>query len=96
MIRTSNRGGFARMARVSASGPIQLRLILQPTLTCEVSDTSSTAPRRRRARTFDEGGRSLMPVARLTERWSTRYSREGTVIWAVQALTSDDGERRRP
>ncbi|MGW0949445.1 ATP-binding SpoIIE family protein phosphatase [Streptomyces sp. NPDC002623] len=71
------------------TGPIQLRLILQSTLTCEVSDTSSTAPHLRRARTFDEGGRGLMLVAQLTERWGTRYSRDGKVIWAEQALTAD-------
>ncbi|SOE07566.1 Anti-sigma regulatory factor (Ser/Thr protein kinase) [Streptomyces sp. Ag109_G2-15] len=39
--------------------PIQLRMILQSTLTCEVFDAGSTAPHLRRARTFDEGGRGL-------------------------------------
>ncbi|WP_098893870.1 SpoIIE family protein phosphatase [Streptomyces sp. t99] len=69
--------------------PIQLRLILQSTLTCEVSDASSTAPHMRRARTFDEGGRGLLLVAQLTERWGTRHGREGKVIWAEQALPGD-------
>ncbi|MGW0817668.1 SpoIIE family protein phosphatase [Streptomyces viridiviolaceus] len=67
-------------------GPIQLRLILQSTLTCEVFDTSSTAPHMRRARTFDEGGRGLLLVAQLAERWGTRHNREGKVIWAEQPL----------
>ncbi|MYT21361.1 SpoIIE family protein phosphatase [Streptomyces sp. SID7760] len=66
--------------------PIQLRLILQSTLTCEVSDASSTTPHLRRARIFDEGGRGLLLVAQLTERWGTRHGREGKVIWAEQAL----------
>ncbi|MFI1717677.1 SpoIIE family protein phosphatase [Streptomyces litmocidini] len=66
--------------------PVQLRLILQSTLTCEVFDASSTAPHLRRARTFDEGGRGLLLVAQLAERWGTRHSREGKVIWAEQAL----------
>ncbi len=66
--------------------PIQLRLILKSTLTCEVFDTSSTAPHLRRARTFDEGGRGLLLVAQLAERWGTRHSREGKVIWAEQNL----------
>ncbi|MFF5701320.1 SpoIIE family protein phosphatase [Streptomyces sp. NPDC012794] len=66
--------------------PIQLRLILQSTLTCEVSDASSTAPHLRRARIFDEGGRGLLLVAQLTERWGTRHGRAGKVIWAEQAL----------
>ncbi|MEV4331066.1 ATP-binding SpoIIE family protein phosphatase [Streptomyces sp. NPDC049597] len=71
--------------------PIQLRLILQSTLTCEVSDASSTAPHLRRARIFDEGGRSLLLVAQVTERWGTRHSLEGKVIWAEQALPAGSG-----
>ncbi|MGW0188817.1 ATP-binding SpoIIE family protein phosphatase [Streptomyces sp. NPDC003362] len=76
-------------------GPIQLRLILQSTLTCEVFDTNSTSPHLRHARTFDEGGRGLLLVAQLSERWGTRHSREGKVIWAEQALpTEADGRLR--
>ncbi|MGW0814472.1 ATP-binding SpoIIE family protein phosphatase [Streptomyces viridiviolaceus] len=71
--------------------PIQLRLILQSTLTCEVSDASSTAPHLRRARIFDEGGRGLLLVAQFTQRWGTRHGREGKVIWAEQALPTDSG-----
>ncbi|MEU7282876.1 SpoIIE family protein phosphatase [Streptomyces sp. NPDC045431] len=66
--------------------PVQLRLILQSTLTCEVFDAGSTSPRLRRARTFDEGGRGLLLVAQLAERWGTRHTREGKVIWAEQPL----------
>ncbi|MEU9592969.1 SpoIIE family protein phosphatase [Streptomyces sp. NPDC048193] len=66
--------------------PVQLRLILQSTLTCEVSDAGSTAPHLRRARVFDEGGRGLLLVAQLTERWGARHGREGKVIWAEQTL----------
>ncbi|MFD6343290.1 SpoIIE family protein phosphatase [Streptomyces roseolus] len=72
--------------------PIQLRLILQSTLTCEVFDASSTAPHLRRARTFDEGGRGLLLVAQLAERWGTRHSREGKVIWAEQALPPKEND----
>ncbi|WP_086732853.1 ATP-binding SpoIIE family protein phosphatase [Streptomyces glaucescens] len=72
-------------------GPIQLRLILQSTLTCEVSDASSTAPHLRRARAFDEGGRGLLLVAQLTEHWGTRHTREGKVIWAEQPLPAEGG-----
>ncbi|MFH9294992.1 ATP-binding protein [Streptomyces sp. NPDC017520] len=71
--------------------PVQLRLILQATLTCEVSDASSTAPHMRRARILDEGGRGLLLVAQLTERWGTRHHREGKVIWAEQALPAGSG-----
>ncbi|MEU3447498.1 SpoIIE family protein phosphatase [Streptomyces thermolilacinus] len=66
--------------------PVRLRLILQSTLTCEVSDASSTAPHLRRARIYDEGGRGLLLVAQCAERWGTRHGREGKVIWAEQAL----------
>ncbi|MER5540596.1 ATP-binding SpoIIE family protein phosphatase [Streptomyces mirabilis] len=66
--------------------PVQLRMILQSTLTCEVSDASSTAPHLRRAQVFDEGGRGLLLVAALAHHWGTRHSREGKVIWAEQLL----------
>ncbi|RZU46030.1 serine phosphatase RsbU (regulator of sigma subunit) [Streptomyces sp. BK022] len=71
--------------------PIQLRMILQSSLTCEVFDASSTAPHLRRARTFDEGGRGLLLVAQMADRWGTRHSREGKVIWAEQPLPEESG-----
>ncbi|MET7496113.1 SpoIIE family protein phosphatase [Streptomyces sp900116325] len=69
-----------------ASAPVQLRLIKERTLICEVSDASSTAPHLRRARIFDEGGRGLMLVAQLTERWGMRHTGTGKTIWAEQPL----------
>ncbi|MGP3982403.1 SpoIIE family protein phosphatase [Streptomyces sp. KR80] len=66
--------------------PIQLRLIRDTTLICEVSDGSNTAPHLRRARVFDEGGRGLLLVAQLTERWGTRHTPTGKVIWAEEPL----------
>ncbi|MEW2487007.1 SpoIIE family protein phosphatase [Streptomyces sp. NPDC048411] len=69
-----------------AAAPIQLRLIQERTLICEVSDASSTAPHLRRARIFDEGGRGLMLVAQLTERWGMRHTGTGKTIWAEQPL----------
>ncbi|BBC38943.1 PAS/PAC sensor protein [Streptomyces graminofaciens] len=66
--------------------PIQLRLIRDRTLICEVSDASSTSPHLRRARTYDEGGRGLLLVAQLTDRWGSRPSGEGKTIWAEQSL----------
>ena len=68
------------------AGPIQLRMIRQSILTCEVSDASSTSPRLRHARTTDEGGRGLLLVAQLARRWGTRYTDTGKIIWAEQAL----------
>jgi len=69
-----------------AGSPIQLRLIRDRTLICEVSDGSSTAPHLRRARAFDEGGRGLLLVSQLTQRWGTRQTPHGKTIWAEQAL----------
>ncbi|MGW9024176.1 SpoIIE family protein phosphatase [Streptomyces sp. NPDC055722] len=66
--------------------PIGLRLIRDRTLICEVSDASSTAPHLRRARVYDEGGRGLHLVARLTQGWGTRQTSTGKTIWAEQAL----------
>ncbi|WP_240634595.1 MULTISPECIES: ATP-binding SpoIIE family protein phosphatase [Streptomyces] len=67
-------------------GPVQLRLIRQDTLICEVSDGSNTAPHLRRARVFDEGGRGLLIVAQLAARWGTRKRPDGKTIWAELAL----------
>ncbi|MFI5677277.1 SpoIIE family protein phosphatase [Streptomyces cellulosae] len=69
-----------------AEPPIQLRLIHDRNLICEVSDASDTAPRMRRARTYDEGGRGLLLVAHLTDRWGTRPTPKGKTIWAEQAI----------
>lgn len=67
--------------------PVQLRLIHEGnTLICEVSDASNTAPHMRRARIFDEGGRGLMLVAQLAQRWGTRHAPIGKTIWAEQSL----------
>ncbi|GHD28932.1 hypothetical protein GCM10010313_70190 [Streptomyces violarus] len=66
--------------------PIELRLIRDSTLICEVSDGSNTAPHLRRARVFDEGGRGLLLVAQLSDRWGTRQTSTGKTIWAEQPL----------
>ncbi|MFJ8026130.1 SpoIIE family protein phosphatase [Streptomyces sp. NPDC096311] len=66
--------------------PIRLRLIRDATLICEVSDGSSTAPHLRRARIFDEGGRGLLLVAQVAERWGSRQTPTGKTIWAEQPL----------
>jgi serine phosphatase RsbU (regulator of sigma subunit)/anti-sigma regulatory factor (Ser/Thr protein kinase) len=70
------------------AGPIRLRLIQNDSLICEVSDGSSAAPHLHRARVTDEGGRGLMLVAQLTERWGSRQTPTGKTIWAEQALVT--------
>ncbi|MGW7543687.1 SpoIIE family protein phosphatase [Streptomyces sp. NPDC054770] len=68
--------------------PVGLRLIRHDVLVYEVTDSSSTQPRLRRARTTDEGGRGLFLVAQLTTRWGCRYGQNGKTIWAEQSLES--------
>ncbi|MFD9004578.1 SpoIIE family protein phosphatase [Streptomyces sp. NPDC059582] len=75
-----------------ATPPVRLQLIRErDSLICEVSDGSSTSPHARRARIMDEGGRGLLIVAQLVERWGTRHGRGGKTIWAQQAVESDPG-----
>ncbi|MFJ5029584.1 SpoIIE family protein phosphatase [Streptomyces sp. NPDC088560] len=71
--------------------PVQLRLIRGTALICEVSDGSGTAPHLRRARTYDEGGRGLLLVAQLAQRWGTRHHEGGKTIWAEIELAERDG-----
>ncbi|MFG3496559.1 SpoIIE family protein phosphatase [Streptomyces sp. NPDC047928] len=71
-----------------AKGPVQLRLIRDRNLICEVSDTGHTSPHPRRAGSEDEGGRGLFLVGQLTQQWGTRYTATGKTIWAEQPLSS--------
>ncbi|MER5193580.1 SpoIIE family protein phosphatase [Streptomyces sp. NPDC002755] len=70
-----------------AVGPIRLRLIRERTLVCEVFDGGTTAPHLRHPRATDEGGRGLLLVSQVTQRWGTRFLPEGKIIWAEQSLT---------
>ncbi|WP_370106571.1 SpoIIE family protein phosphatase [Streptacidiphilus sp. BW17] len=69
-----------------ATEPIRVRLLRDRALVCEVFDGSSTSPHLRYAATSDEGGRGLFLVAQLSERWGTRYTADGKVVWAEQPL----------
>ncbi|MGW1624147.1 SpoIIE family protein phosphatase [Streptomyces sp. NPDC002172] len=69
-----------------ATGPVGVRLIHDRCLICEVSDGSSVSPHLRRAATLDEGGRGLFLVAQFADRWGTRYTPGGKVIWTEQWL----------
>ncbi|MFI1533278.1 SpoIIE family protein phosphatase [Streptomyces anandii] len=68
------------------SPPVGVRLLRGRCLVCEVSDGSGTSPRLRRAATMDEGGRGLFLVAQFAQRWGTRYTTHGKVIWTEQLL----------
>ncbi|MFD4576317.1 SpoIIE family protein phosphatase [Streptomyces sp. NPDC058417] len=73
------------------SPPVRVRLLRDRTLICEVSDSSNTSPHLRYAAMTDEGGRGLFLVAQLTDRWGTRYTPAGKVIWAEQPLPAAGG-----
>ncbi|PIB07935.1 protein phosphatase [Streptomyces sp. HG99] len=66
--------------------PIDLRLIRHDVLVCEVTDSSGTQPRLRRASTTDEGGRGLFLVARLGARWGCRHGQNRKTIWSEQLI----------
>nr|WP_251049488.1 MULTISPECIES: SpoIIE family protein phosphatase/ATP-binding protein [unclassified Streptomyces] len=71
------------------TAPIRVRLLRDRSLICEVADASSTSPHLRYAATTDEGGRGLFLVAQYAERWGTRYTERGKVIWAEVPLTGN-------
>ncbi|MEU5520016.1 SpoIIE family protein phosphatase [Streptomyces sp. NPDC047860] len=67
-----------------ATGPVRLRLIRERALVCDVLDRGATAPHLRHPRAMDEGGRGLLLVSQLAQRWGTRFVPEGKIIWAEQ------------
>ncbi|MEU6485728.1 SpoIIE family protein phosphatase [Streptomyces sp. NPDC046887] len=74
------------------SAPIHVRMLYERWLTCEVSDGSSTSPHLRRASDTDEGGRGLYLVSQFAQRWGTRYTAQGKVMWTEQSPA--DGDRQ--
>ncbi|GGP45232.1 SpoIIE family protein phosphatase [Streptomyces calvus] len=71
-----------------AAGPVRLRLVRERALVCEVFDGGASAPHLRHPRATDEGGRGLLLVSQLAQRWGTRFVPEGKIIWAEQSLTA--------
>ncbi|MGW2563843.1 SpoIIE family protein phosphatase [Streptomyces sp. NPDC001514] len=70
--------------------PVRLRLIRMGNLIVEVSDGGLSSPHLRQAKTEDEGGRGLLLVAQLTQRWGTRYSPPGKTIWTEIAVNGGE------
>jgi GAF domain-containing protein/anti-sigma regulatory factor (Ser/Thr protein kinase) len=70
------------------SGPIRLRLIRHSSLVCEVSDSEDNAPRLRRSRGLSERGWGLRLVAGLSDRWGSRVTPDGKIVWAELELPS--------
>ncbi|MFI6606661.1 SpoIIE family protein phosphatase [Streptomyces sp. NPDC050507] len=73
------------------SPPVRLRLILDRGLTCEIWDSSTTAPHMKYAGAVDESGRGLFIISQLATLWGTRYAPQGKTVWSEQTL-SPDGE----
>ncbi|MEU3983715.1 SpoIIE family protein phosphatase [Streptomyces sp. NPDC026672] len=66
-----------------STGPVTVRLIRTGHgLLCEVGDTGNGRPRLSRGGPFDDGGRGLHVVHRLTTRWGVRWTDTGKVVWA--------------
>ncbi|MET8965423.1 SpoIIE family protein phosphatase [Streptomyces sp. NPDC004074] len=64
-----------------STGPIQLRLIRDHALICEVSDTNHAAPHAREPAPSEQSGRGLSIVAHLTQGYGTRYTTSGKIVW---------------
>ncbi|WP_083974818.1 SpoIIE family protein phosphatase [Kitasatospora mediocidica] len=62
-------------------GDIRLRLLRDTNLVCEVWDDGYAQPRQRRAQETDEGGRGLQLVSLLAERWGSRRTPHGKIVW---------------
>ncbi|MFJ5883933.1 SpoIIE family protein phosphatase [Kitasatospora cineracea] len=67
-------------------GEIRLRLLRDKTMVCEVWDDAYAQPRQRRAQETDEGGRGLQLVSLLAERWGSRRTPKGKIVWFELAL----------
>ncbi|MFD9126422.1 SpoIIE family protein phosphatase [Kitasatospora sp. NPDC059571] len=67
-------------------GEIRLRLLRDRTVVCEVWDDGYAQPRQRRAQETDEGGRGLQLVSLLAERWGSRRTPKGKIVWFELAL----------
>ncbi|WP_242614286.1 SpoIIE family protein phosphatase [Actinomadura roseirufa] len=73
-----------------APGPIELRLLFERTLVCEVLDRSAALPRLRHAEDDDENGRGLLVVSQLAHRWGSRRTAAGKVVWCEQTVPGVD------
>ncbi|MEU1536308.1 ATP-binding SpoIIE family protein phosphatase [Streptomyces fagopyri] len=69
-----------------STGPIQLRLIRDHVLICEVADTSRAAPHAGEPAPSEQGGRGLSIVNHLTQGYGTRYTPSGKIVWTELSL----------
>jgi len=69
-----------------AQSKISLRLVLEGGLFCEVLDDSAAPPRMRQASENGERGRGLQVVSQISQRWGTRRTNSGKVVWCELAV----------
>jgi signal transduction histidine kinase/serine phosphatase RsbU (regulator of sigma subunit)/anti-sigma regulatory factor (Ser/Thr protein kinase) len=70
-----------------ARGPYELRLRRTPhEVVVEVGDSTAQRPRRRRVDGDAESGRGLTIVEAVADRWGSRSTAEGKVVWAARRL----------
>jgi serine phosphatase RsbU (regulator of sigma subunit)/anti-sigma regulatory factor (Ser/Thr protein kinase) len=70
---------------------ISLRLVLEGGLFCEILDDSAALPRLRQAAEDDERGRGLQVVSQMAQRWGTRRTGTGKVVWCELAVPPTHG-----
>ncbi|MEV6973768.1 SpoIIE family protein phosphatase [Kitasatospora sp. NPDC093806] len=73
-------------ALLHADAPRRLRLFRDRVLTVEVSDAGGQTPQLRPFAEQDEGGRGMFLVSELAQRWGSRLTRDGKVVWAELEL----------
>jgi anti-sigma regulatory factor (Ser/Thr protein kinase) len=74
-----------------AQSKISLRLVLEGGLFCEVLDDSAAMPRLRQAADDDERGRGLQVVSQVAQRWGTRRTGTGKIVWCELPLPPGHG-----
>jgi serine phosphatase RsbU (regulator of sigma subunit)/anti-sigma regulatory factor (Ser/Thr protein kinase) len=80
-----------------AQSRISLRLVLEGALFCEVLDDSAALPRLRQAADDDERGRGLQVVSQIAQRWGTRRTGTGKVVWCELPIpTTVQEQNSRP
>ncbi len=73
-------------ALLHADAPRRLRLFRDRVLTVEVADAGGQTPQLRPFAEQDEGGRGMFLVSELAQRWGSRLTRDGKVVWAELEL----------
>jgi serine phosphatase RsbU (regulator of sigma subunit)/anti-sigma regulatory factor (Ser/Thr protein kinase) len=79
-----------------APGPIELRLLKERTLICEVRDGSGALPRLRHATDEEENGRGMVVISQFAQRWGARRTATGKVVWCEQHIPGIDPSSAQP